>query len=175
METSLERILARSHKAEMTAHMANHPDDFDELVRLALSNKQPYSWKAAWLLSNCAHTHDVRINECIPEIIESLRTAPDGQKRGLLNILYKQVIDESQEGEVFDCCIDIWSKVHKIPSVRWSAIRLALKISGKYPELYEEISVLTQEEYLETLSPGIKRSITKSLINFEKAHGLARQ
>lgn len=52
METPLEQILIKRYKSEMIAYIASHPEDFDELVNLAITDKPPYSWRAAWLLFN---------------------------------------------------------------------------------------------------------------------------
>ena len=72
-------------------------------------------------------------------------------------------ISEKYEGEIFDICMNLWEQISKNPSVRMTAFKFILKISKKHPELLEEISFLTQEQYLESLSPGVKRSIEKMM------------
>ena len=34
----------------MIAYMETHPEAYEEAVQLAISDKQPYAWRAAWLL-----------------------------------------------------------------------------------------------------------------------------
>jgi hypothetical protein len=53
METALEWTLTNSYKADMISYLAAHPEDFEEVVKLAIADKQPYSWRAAWLLWSC--------------------------------------------------------------------------------------------------------------------------
>jgi hypothetical protein len=163
METELEKVLVNFYKEEMILYLSSHPESFEEIIHLAVSNKQPYSWRAAWLLWSCLEKNDSRIKDHIPRIITCLGDKSDGHQRELLKILYLMDIDEESEGIIFDHCIRIWEKINKKPSVRYNAFRLIVKISRKYPELSHEIDFLTQEHYLETLSPGVKHSILRMM------------
>ena len=68
METALENILTSSYKAEMISYINTHPNDFEEAIELAVSNKQPYSWRAAWLLWSCMEKNDPRIQVHLKKI-----------------------------------------------------------------------------------------------------------
>lgn len=70
-------------------------------------------------------------------------------------------IKEKHEGKLFDVCIGLWEWINKQPSVRITVLKFILKIVRKHPELSEEIVYLTQEPYLESLSPGVEHSIKK--------------
>jgi len=39
METALEHFLTSSYKADMISYMDTHPEDFEEAIKLAISNK----------------------------------------------------------------------------------------------------------------------------------------
>ena len=168
METPLEHILSNFYKQEMITYLAEHPEDFQEAIALAVSNKQPYSWRAAWLLWSCLEKNDERIKDHIPAIISAIKSLPDGHQRELMKILQLMELDEESEGILFDLCANIWEKVNKQPSGRYNAFITMVKIAGKYPELLNDLGFLTQSQYLETLSPGVKRGIDKLLkkINF---------
>ena len=66
--------------------------------------------------------------------------------------------------------MDIWEKIDKSPSVRINALKMITKIANKHPELRKEISFLTQEHYLESLSPGVRHSVIKLMkeINYKR-------
>lgn len=160
-ETPLEQVLTSFNKVRMIQHLASHPHDFEEAIHLAISNKQPYSWRAAWLLWSCMEKNDKRIRKYIPKIIGYLNSCHDGQQRELIKILYLMEIDEKYEGILFDTCIGVWEKLNKQPSVRYNAFRMVVKIAKKYPDLYREIDFLTESHYLDTLSPGVRRGIIK--------------
>ena len=70
-------------------------------------------------------------------------------------------LTERQEGILFDKCISIWEDINKSPSVRSFAFLIITNTVKKYPELISEISFLTQGHYVETLSPGIRRSVVR--------------
>lgn len=163
METSLEYILTNSYKADMISYLESHPDAFGEAIRLALSDKQPYSWRAAWLLWSCMERNDHRIKKHIKDIINTLTVKNDDQQRELFIILHKMELDEEYEGVLFNICVDVWGKVNKQPSVRYNAFKLIIKIAKKYPDLSHEIDILTLDQYMNSLSDTVKKSISKMI------------
>jgi len=166
METALEHILTSSYKAEMISYMNAHPEDFEEAINLAISNKQPYSWRAAWLLWSCMEENDQRIQGYIRNIINTLTTKNDDHQRELLKILLQMELNEEYEGFLFNVCVTVWEKINKKPSVRLTAFKIIVKIAKKYPDLSHEIIFLTQNQYLDSLSPTVKRSISRMIKEF---------
>jgi hypothetical protein len=161
METKLEHLLTTSHKAELISYMESHPEDFAETIQLAVADKQPYSWRASWLLWSCMNKNDKRLRSYIKEIIAILPERKDNQQRELLLILQRMEINDEYEGQLFDACIKIWEQTNKIPSVRYNALKLLVSISIKHPDLIREINSLTESNYTDTLSDILKKSITK--------------
>ena len=163
METALEKILTHSHRVTMELYVESHPESFDELVQLAIGDKQPYSWRAAWLLWSCIEPNDKRIRKHMKEMIHILPKRKDNQKRELLKILELMKIDEKLEGLLYDHCIAIWEKLDKQPSVRLNAFKILIKISKQHPDLLKEIISITQTQYTESLSSGVNKSLHKML------------
>ncbi len=163
MENALENILSTYYKNEMLLFMDSHPEYFDNAIELAISDKQPYAWRAAWLLSSCMKENDERIQANIDKIINSLVSKEDGHQRELIKILLRMELKDEHEGYLFDICVTLWEKINKKPSVRYIAFKFIVKTAKKYPELSNEITFLTQNQYLDSLSPGIKRSISKMI------------
>lgn len=163
--SELENKLLHSYKDEMISFMENHPEHFDEAVELALADKQPYSWRSAWLLWSCMEENDKRIKKYIKRIVETLDSKDDGHQRELLKILLQMELKKEYEGKLFNLCMDIWEQIDKSPSVRVNALKFIIKIAKKHPELSKEISFLTQDHYLESLSPGARHSVLKLMKN----------
>lgn len=159
--TELEDILIGAYRDEMIAFLTSHAEYFDDALELALSDRQPFSWRAAWLLYNCMEENDTRVRKHIKRIIQTLPERKDGHQREFLKILLRMELDESHEARLFDTCMSIWEQPGKSPSVRFTAFRFILKMADKYPELSNEITGLTQDWYLDTLSPGVKRSVKR--------------
>lgn len=166
METPLEQLLMNSYKDEMISTMDSHPEYFEEAIELAISDKQPYSWRAAWLLWSCMEENDQRIQGYINKMINTLTTKNDGHQRELLKILLLMELNEEYEGFLFNVCVTIWEKINKEPSVRLTAFKVIVKIAKKHPDLSHEINYFTQNQYMDSLSPGVKRSISKMIKGF---------
>jgi len=163
METPLKQALMSFHKDEMITFLHTHPGSFDEAVLLAVRDVQPYSWRAAWLLWSCVKSDDLRIKKHINKIVKSVPGKNDGHQRELIKILLKMKLNERQEGLLFNVCMNLWEDIHKTPSIRVTALKFILKSVKKYKSLFEEISYLLEERYLETLSPGVKRSVIRMI------------
>ena len=171
METALEKTLTSCYKDEMISFMNAHPECFDEAVELALSDKQPYSWRAAFVLWSVIEENDKRIKKHINKIVKAVKDKNDGHQRELLKILLMMQLDDKYEGILFDICMNVWEQIDKSPSVRVNALKMIIKIAEKHTELIKEISFLAQDHYLESLSPGAKHSVKKlmSKINSKPA------
>lgn len=161
MESKLEHILTHGYKEDMISYLNKHPEYFEEAIQLAISDKKPYSWRSAWLLWSCMDNNDIRIQKYLAEILDVLMAKPYNQQRELLQILWKMDLEEEYEGILFDCCVTIWEDVEKQSSVRYRAFLNIIKIAEKHPDLINEVKLLVQEQYLETLTPGAKHAIKK--------------
>jgi hypothetical protein len=60
-ETNREYTLKNSQKDDWNFYIRTHQEDFTELINLSISDKQPYSWRASWLLSSCMKKNDERV------------------------------------------------------------------------------------------------------------------
>ncbi len=145
----------------MIGYMNSHPEAFDETIKLAVSDKQPYSWRAAYTLWSVIKDNDKRIQKHIKKIVDAVKNKRDGHQRELLKILLMMELDEKYESELFDICMSIWEQINNTPSVRYNAFKFILKIANKHPELKKEISFLTQDHYINSLSPGARHSVQK--------------
>ena len=67
------------------------------------------------------------------------------------------------EGILLNLCMDIWERIDKDPSVRITALKIIIKIAKKHVDLSNEIIFLTQDHYLESLSPPAKKSVLKMM------------
>lgn len=147
----------------MILYVKSHPEDFDELVKLAISNNEKYAWRGSWLLWDCMDENDARIQPFLNNIIDVLESKKYNQKRELIIILGKMMLTDVQIGIVFDICVNSWKNIDNHPSLRYNALNFMLKSSKTYPELQNEIKMLTEPHYLETFTSGTQKSIYKML------------
>ena len=160
---NLEYILTNTKKEDWIIYITLREKDFPELIKLSISNKQPYSWRASWLLSSCMDNNDPRVKKHIKKIVEILPSRQHSQQRALLKVLEKMEIEPKYEGQLFDTCLNIWQGIHNNPSLRFQALKIMVSISKKYPDLMKEIHLLTDKNHTDNLSAVIKKSIHKLL------------
>lgn len=163
MESTLEWILTNSNKADMIAYMASHPEEFEGLVELTLDYRHRCSWRASWLLWSCMEWNDPRIGKYQEVIIGNLLKVADNQQRELLQVILRMEIANDLQGRLFDICTKIWKATDKKPSVRHSSFRVLSKIAHDHEGLQNELKILSEDEYLETLSSTVRKSINKLL------------
>ena len=166
-ETELEHMLTNRYKADLIAYLKSHPENFDEAITLALSDKQPYSWRAAWLLWSCIEKNDPRLQKHVGRIIKTIPTKNDAQARELLIILQQMELTNHNEGKVFDICTSIWGKIGKQPSLRYNAFRLMAKIAKNHPVLAKEMAFLAESHYTDSLSGTAKKTILKMMAGLQ--------
>ncbi|MCB0731684.1 MAG: hypothetical protein KDC88_11685 [Ignavibacteriae bacterium] len=167
MESALENILISGYKDDMISFLKNSPNYYDEAIQLALSDNQPFAWRSAWLLFSCMENNDQRLTKYLQNFLDVIELKKDGHQRELLKILMNMKMKSKHEGIIFNICMNIWEQLGKSPSVRITALKCIIQIVEKHDELAEEITFLTQDHYLETLSPGVKRSVKQMIAKFE--------
>jgi len=162
MTTALNEILTgRLAKEDMVLFINNDPQQFANAVKLALSNDENLGWRAAWMVQSIMERDDQRVKKHTGKIIRAVENKKDGHQRELLRILMKMKINENNEGYLLDQCILIWGSINKSSSVRIIAFQIIARILKKYPELSGEIEPLTEKQYYENLSAGIKGSFLR--------------
>jgi len=163
MDSELEQILISSYKEGMIAFLHSHPEYFEETVQLAVSDKPTYSWRAAWLLWSCMEDDDKRLQPHIRLLIIALEGKDEGHQRELLKILLRMELNDKYLGILFNISMNLWEQIYKQPSVRYTAFRVILKAVKRHRQLMREIGYIVNEQYTDSLSPGIRRSLLRML------------
>lgn len=161
MNSQLETILTSTFKKTMIEYINDNPDEFDNLIQLIFTDRQPFAWRAAWLIWSCMDNNDIRIKKYVIKLIDCLPDKPGNMRKDIYCILAKMDVDEDHEGRLFDHCISDWENLNNKPAVRANALKIIIKIGKKYPELVSEIKALTKDLYLQNASIGLKKSVEK--------------
>ena len=157
----IDFVLTQCGKPRMMDAVRRHPRFFGQALRLLLAGQVVYTWRAAWLLNCNMNENDRRIRKHVNGLVEILPQRPENEQREILKILLRMEIGEDTEGLLLDHCISIWKRPNLRPGVRYYALKLVSNIALRHPELRNELDLLTQDFHLETISPGIRRSIMK--------------
>lgn len=169
MNTPLEQVLLKGSKKElMIAYLKDHPGEVEEAIQLAISDQKKLSWRAAWVLSEILPEQAHKISLHIDKILEVLPEFEDGHQRELIKVLQQCDLDEDQESLLYDHCVNIWEQIRKQPSVRYKAFEIMAHTSDKYPELIHEVLMLTEPQFVNSLSPGIRNGVLRLIRALEK-------
>jgi hypothetical protein len=129
---------------------------FKALLHLALHEKDPIAWRAAWVLdgsdelkSGLARKHISKIVKVLPEL-ESM-----GTLRSLLRMLTRYDIPENEQGLLIDLCFSyLVSELYPV-AVKAHAMQIIYHHVLLYPELKNEL-IAVIEDQAENNSVGFK-------------------
>ncbi|MEM7296884.1 MAG: hypothetical protein AAF391_01295 [Bacteroidota bacterium] len=141
----------------MLTKIRSDDKNIDLLLQWSIVTDQPLGWRSVWLLRQILKKNDPILRPHIQKALDLFTTFNESQKREWLKLLENQDLDDDEEGFLFDHCINEWKRINYHPALRASAASILFKVLKKYPELKEELSHLMTSEYMESLSPGIKR------------------
>ena len=161
-------LSARNRKETVIAELQQHPEWFSEGVTLALSPTDPMAWRAVWVLREA---FPAQADLWVPYIDQAIAVLPrleSGHQREWLKALEGLPLNEEQESLQYDLCLEFWSNPNNPPSLRHTAFLGLARFIEKYPELQPELDQVTVPEYLETLSPGVRRGVEKRIMMSKK-------
>lgn len=161
MDLQESDLTTRIHKDSLLEKIKSNEANTAKLLTWSIQSDQPLGWRATWLLRQVIATKDDRITPLVGQIIDSYPGFNHSQKREWLKLLINQEFTEEEEGRLYDLCILEWKNIHHHPALRASALLLIFAILKKYPELTNELNHLMTADYLDELSPGIKKGIMK--------------
>lgn len=164
----IELVLSKYFKPDADRFMSEHPEIFEDVAEFMLTETPPMCWRAAWVIRFAMTENDERLRRFINPILEVLPHKMDGHQRELMKVLERMELDDDQESILYDECVTIWESIKKKPSVRYLAFQQMIKMVEKYPELIQEIKAVTQPQYINSLSPGIRNGVLKSIHRLEK-------
>jgi hypothetical protein len=167
MATHLMNILKSNNcwsvlsQKEIRTFINSNVGDIEALIELAISDNKEYSFRIVWLLFKGTEKNDPRIKPFLSDLISGIENKKSGHQRELIRLIMKHELSDVQESALYDQCIVIWKDLSLKPGTRYYAFLFLHQLLLKYPELMNELRSFLTENYLETLSPGIKHSIKK--------------
>ncbi len=120
---------------------------FASLLKLALYEKDPLAWRAAWILDGSDEQNSGLAKNFIQDIVPALEGIKSkGALRSLLRLLCRYDIREEEQGTIIDLCFKYMvSELYPV-AVKVHAMQIIYKHVLIYPELKEElITVITDQ------------------------------
>lgn len=133
------------------------------LWKAFLSNREPVSRKAAWVLDHLTENHPELVMDFLPELIDALPGFKhDGLTRHALHIIGRYPILESKKELLLNYCFEILLFKKEAVAVRAFALQILYQISLEEPEIRNEL-ISTLEFAMEESTPGMRSLGSKIL------------
>lgn len=147
----------------MVAEIKEVPHFQSELLALSLSTVDPIGWRATWITRQFLSEINFLPSYHVRKVVNALMDLTESNQREWLKTLDFEVIDEDLEGLIYDQCVQLWSGIHYHSALRREAFKVLHRFHRLYPELLEETKYLFSVDFLENLSPAIRKSIERDL------------
>ena len=148
--------------------VGNSGEKFKNLWDLALYEKDPVAWRAAWILDGAAELHpEIALNH----IGALVRQLPDidstGTLRCLLRLLCRYEIKEDEQGILIDLCFGYMvSELYPV-AVKVHAMQIIYNHVLLYPELKDELVTVIRDQVVNN-SVGFKSRGMRIVKQLEK-------
>ena len=162
-------LTKRLNKDSVLEKIRSDKKNIHLLLEWSQLTEHPIGWRSSWLLRQSVQKNDSTLKPYIGAVLKKFTSFNESQKREWLKLLSNQTMSENEEGILFDISVSEWKKVNNHPALRSSAFNIMFRILQTYPELRVELSHLMTSDYVDSLSPGIKRIILKSWKAVEKS------
>jgi len=142
---SLKVLLADSSRklADLTAHMVyNNPPLFSDLITIALSDENPYSPRAARVLSIFTQQYPELIRSHRNRIIQRMPSLHnEGAIRSLLKIYAElpMAYTTAERSVLLNLCFDFLSSSDTSVALKAYSMEILYRISEKIPEIRSEL------------------------------------
>jgi hypothetical protein len=143
----LEELPSRFEKELYVNELAGSETKFRELLNHCLSDIDPVSWRAAWIVDGAAEKNPEIATAHISTIVNRL---PDlkssGTIRSLLRLLCRYEIDEGDQGILIDLCFSYMvSELYPV-AVKVHAMQIIYNHTLIYPELKDELITVIEDQ-----------------------------
>ena len=120
---------------------------FETLLDLTLFDKDPLSWRAAWILDGSDEQHPGLASPYLSKIIQNLpQLESKGALRSLLRLLCRFEIQEEDQGLLIDLCFGYLVSEFYPVAVKVHAMQIVYNHALIYPELKEELITVIEDQ-----------------------------
>ncbi len=146
----------------------NSEEAFKTLLDIALYEKDPLAWRAAWVLDGSDERSPGLATDFISGIVHRLPEIESrGSLRSLLRLLCRYDIHEDGQGILIDLCFKyLVSELYPV-AVKVHAMQIIYQHVLIYPELKEELSTVIKDQ-VENNTVGFKSRGMRLIRDMEK-------
>ena len=140
----------------MSKEIIRSPQNYQSLMDLALYDKRPMSWRAAYLIDKINDIQPELIKPYFIKMMEKVKTEKQkGKKRHFLKLISMNQIPTEQQGVMLDFCIETFKSSKEDVAVRVHAMQILYNLTEVEPGLITEILAIIEHEMANHSSAGI--------------------
>ena len=122
---------------------------FKELLDLAVYEKDPLAWRAAWILDGCSEFNPLIARGSISLIIKKLPGIKSTSViRSLLRLMCRYEIPEDDQGMLIDRCFSYMVSELFPVAVKVHAMQIIYNHAMIYPELKSELKTVIEDQII---------------------------
>ena len=144
------------------------PDLFETVVKIFLSNEEPVSRRAAWVVDIVTAKNPHLLPSIADQIVSNLPSfTHDGMKRHSVRMLNRVLLSNEQIGPMINLCFEFLTNPAESIAVKAQSMDLLYQISQREPELKKELADSIEWRIGEE-SPGFRNKGLKLLKRLRK-------
>lgn len=162
--------VSKSHALQLSDLVSRQPALLDEFWDIALSDRSPHNWRAAWVIKGIWERSPALVEPLLPRMRKALpHLKKNGVKREFLRMLSEYAVpdDEDELGCLLNSCFEWLSEPAGPVAVKIHSMVILLEISKKFPEIIPELKT-TIELAMNEGTPGILNRGKKVLKALQK-------
>jgi hypothetical protein len=147
LKSFLANIPSATEKEILIREVRDSGQIFSSLLNLALYDKDPLAWRAAWILDGAAEVNPEIAAKHIRLIVHRLPSIKSsGTIRSLLRMLCRYHIPEEEQGLLIDLCFKYMvSELYPV-AVKVHAMQIIYNHCLMYPELKDELKTVIEDQ-----------------------------
>ena len=127
--------------------LVKKPELYRLLIEIAFYDKNPKSWRAAYLVDKINDKNPEMLQPFISEMIEQLKVEQnESKKRHFLKLISMNDLPFDELGFLTDYCIDVFTSDKMPVAVRVHAMQVLYNITEKQTDLKSEILLIVEHE-----------------------------
>jgi hypothetical protein len=145
--SALANIPSGVGKDLLVGEVVQSESHFDTLLQLALHEKDPLAWRAAWVLDGSDEKKPGLARKHVSGIVKTLPEVKSiGTLRSLLRLLTRHAIPEEEQGLLIDLCFSyLVSELYPV-AVKVHAMQVIYNHVLLYPELKNELITVIEDQ-----------------------------
>jgi len=162
-KSKLSQRIGMDDIQEIVSMIEQSDESKNKLYKLIFDKEEKLGYHAAWIFTHLSSKENRWLYGKQNELIDELLICRHGGKRRIiLNLLYKQPLNNPLRVDFLNFCFDRMLSVHELPGVQSLCMKIAYELCRLIPELNQELRT-TLEMMEGELCPAI-RSVRRNIL-----------